>query len=139
MCLISGYQRYMGNILCAFNNDGGSYTVQHHAFLISQLYISTNEQSVKMLHRQFCPSVSAYVCHLQGIMNQITCTIFCKTIVGTQFGMRYYFGENCTVKFFFFNYVHILGGYCTVVHWFFFFVEIFNQYQMATSLVFLFC
>jgi hypothetical protein len=26
------------------------------------------------------------------------CKLFCKTIAGTQFSVRQYFGENCTVK-----------------------------------------
>jgi hypothetical protein len=42
--------------------------------------------------------VSAYMCHLQGIMHQIICKIFYKTTVGTQFSFRHYFGKNCTFE-----------------------------------------
>jgi hypothetical protein len=38
------------------------------------------------------------------------CKVFYKTMRGTQFSLRYYFGDNCTVKIVLKNYV------CTICH-----------------------
>ena len=58
------------------------YTLQHRAFFMSQLFIPVNAQSVKTLHRQFCPNIFRHVCHLPGIVHQTVCKIFSKNHSG---------------------------------------------------------
>ena len=68
----------------------------------TQLFIPTNAQAVKTLHRQFCANMFQDLC---AIFRESCTKLYVKFCIklwrmDTQLSLRHYFGENCSVIFF---------------------------------------